>query len=168
MKVAIVGSGRTRVEAPFYDDGWAVEGVGTFPLPRCTVWYEVHDPVKVIGSYHAMLQSMGVVWCADPMVAVVLGAPARLMDMPAMEARFGTEFLSSSVSIAMAWSIMRGASAIGLWGVEQSLKGVYEDQRPGTLHFIHLCRELGIDVVMPDDCPLRFERGRYPNRDVVR
>lgn len=164
LRIGLVGSAVSRVLAPYGDFGWTLYGVGTSPTPRPVAgWLEVHDVARsrlFTPAYRRLLRDAGVVLCAD--VDVCREFAGRMLPVGCLEDRFGSEMLSSSVAIGLAYAIHMRASSIGLWGIEQSRKAIYRYQRPGTLYFLRLARELGIEVVMPDGCPLLDEAPRYP------
>jgi hypothetical protein len=165
MRVAIVGSGRTRVEVPRGDD-WLVVGLGTLPpVVPTSEWYDVHELAPVLKDdprHMAKLRSTPVVWVLDMDLLLYVGPNAKMLPAIDLVCRFGSEFLSSSVPIIMAHMIMRGATEIGLYGIEQSRKSVYAKERHGTMHMLQLCRHLGIGISMPDDCPLWDQAPMYP------
>jgi hypothetical protein len=70
-------------------------------------------------------------------------------------------FCSSSLFWMMALAIQRGASKIGLWGVDMAAGEEYELQRAGIHYLTYIARARGIEVGCPMESDLFTPRFRY-------
>lgn len=160
-RIAIVGSALSFVDAPFHRVGWEIWT--TSPnmyehLPRTDRHFEIHG-TEALTKRGYMEWLAGVdVWSFQPIIAI-----ATIYPRARIEARFGTEFLTSTIAWMQALAIDEGTDVIGLWGVEMAIDEEYRAQRPGVKHFMGMARELGIETVLPNGCTLLDEPPSYPD-----
>lgn len=186
MRIAILGSAPSSLGlAPFGDQSWRIWGCSPgvyYQCPRVDAWYELHrwEP-PVIGVPSKQVQWFSpeyVAWMAmrDPqrcpvwMYAPVPEIPAsRALPVEHLKERFGTYFLTSSISIMMACAIediledraaRKGTpreaeqDMIGLWGVDMAATEEYGYQRAGCQYFATKAADLDIAVHVPPESDL--------------
>lgn len=181
MKIAILGSAPSSLHlAPFGDPSWKIWGCspGVYAaLSRCDAFFELHrwEP-GLVGKPHTQKQWFSpeyVAWMGqrDPqecpvwMYQPVPEIPAsRALPIEDIKAKYGTYFLTSSISIMLACAIEdileareSGADedhAIGLFGVDMAATEEYGYQRAGCQHFLELAANLGIQIVVPPESDL--------------
>lgn len=172
MKVALVGSAPSSCRiAPYNDSSWQIWGCspGLYGVaPRVTEWFELH------------LWEPGAPWFSPeycqwlgnlPKRNVRLWVGAPIGDLPGSEvlpaedllAEFDPQgwFCSSSLFWMMASAISRGATKIGLWGVDMAAGEEYEMQRAGLHYLAYIARSRGIEVGVPKESDLFTPRFRY-------
>ena len=70
------------------------------------------------------------------------------------------DYFNSSIAYLMAMAIHENPDVIGLWGVDMTdQKEEYAYQRPNMEYLIGLAQGKGIDVHLPESCPLLKFRG---------
>ncbi len=173
MRIAIVGADpSTKHGAPYKDGDWTIwacsmrhlhgmpDGSIRPNIPRWDAWFELHKPMglhvpsgKVPEDYATWLRTQPAVYIRDPKEAFT-GAVAY--PEPALKARFGPYFFTSSIACMMALAITREATEIGIWGVGMD-SGDYAQQRPGCHYFTQRARELGVKVTVPTGSTLLNE-----------
>ena len=165
MKIAIVAGAPSCMEAPFYNPDWQIWAVGPAvceSLPVIHRYFEVHPlwypHLDTVAFKRFLAETQAEIWAHFPEVH----SGSVQYPIEAISERFGTEFLSSSVSWMLALAIHKQASVIGLWGVDLISSIEYRQQRPGVKHFIKIAELMGIEVRMPPDCPLLRDLPAYP------
>jgi len=181
MKIAILGSAPSSLRlAPVGNPEWKVWGCspGVYPLcPDPDAWFELHrwEP-PVIGNAAKQVPWFSpeyVMWMAqrDPQKCPVWMAAAvpeirasRALPIEDIMTKYGTYFLTSSISIMMACAIEdilearaagdNGEHTIGLWGVDMAATEEYGYQRAGCQYFITLIHSLGIKIEVPAESDL--------------
>lgn len=180
MKIAILGKTASRSQAPFNDPEWTIWGLGivlpggnavmsdltTAPVGRFDAWFEIHMKDFSGGSLHEQAYCE---WLRTEVQAPVLTLKnfgrfptERELPRDAIIKKYGSYFLRNTVSWAMAYALYLGASRIGLWGIDQTHKEEIQSERHGVQHFIHLAREIGVPVDLPDGCALLNPVSPYP------
>lgn len=181
MKIAILGSAPSSLKlAPIGDPSWKIWGCspGVYPYcPNPDAWFELHrwEP-PVIGNSAKQVPWFSpeyVMWMAqrDPQKCPVWMAnvvpeirASRALPIDDIMAKYGTYFLTSSISIMMACAIEdilearaagdTGEHTIGLWGVDMAATEEYGYQRAGCQYFITLISQLGINIQVPPESDL--------------
>lgn len=87
---------------------------------------------------------------------------STFIDFTAIEEEYGTEFLTNSIAMAMAYALYQDAESLSLYGIDQRLGSVYEGQRAGPMHFKALAESKGIGITTPPNCGLNQQQQRYP------
>lgn len=154
-KVAIVGCyPETWEKAPFSDTSWDIWGFSRRnmgKLPRVDKWFELHDP-KYFARYENEV----------PGYNEYLKSAILTKDFPkdALIEQFGSFFFGSGQAPwLMAYAISLKPEAIGLWGVECIDR--YAPQRLDVQHFVQVCHDRGIRLVIPEGCTLLEARKSY-------
>ena len=75
-------------------------------------------------------------------------ADGEILDLEGL-AKIGRDYFTSSIAYMIAEAIRRGATTIGLWGVDLSDDTEYVDQRPCAEYWLGLAQGMGIEVYVP-------------------
>lgn len=162
MKVAIIGTApASRGVAPFDDkewDIWACSQGNQGQLPRVTAWFELHSLTALMGKENQAWSIPYLGWLRSQTFPVYMQEPndgvpqAIVFPWKELVAQFGRNWFSSSVAWMMAFAIRRGATEIGLFGVDMAADlEHYTGQRAGCWRFIEICKERGIRVTIPHE-----------------
>jgi len=158
MKVALVGSApSSRHLAPYEDPSWQVwacspDNAGQ--IPSVDLWFELHadlDWPENRSWAHPYLD-----WLNSqqfPIYAQDQCFIPRAMTFPKSEmiARFGCFFFTSSFAWMMALALSRGATHIGLFGIDMATDLEYRMQRPHFQHFLCLAQQMGVEILAPNE-----------------
>lgn len=151
LKIAIVGSGASSLDAPFKDESWTIWAFSRKQfnaLPRFDKWFELHDKHN-FQAYEMRDKLKGYTDFLKGENVVLQAAFPR----EELEKRFGTWFFQTSqVGWLMAYAIQLGAETIGLWGIDAI--GPYKQQRLELQHFCQMAKDLGIKIIVPEGCTL--------------
>lgn len=156
MKIALLGTApSSRLLAPFSDPSWEIWACspGNMDLPRIDVFFEIHgmDLIRRDPSYTVYLATMKTL----PKV-YLLEKDARFpnsISYPAREmfSKYCADFFTSSLSYMFALALEQEPEAIALYGVDMNSTEEYSNQRPGCKYFIELCKQRGVEVVVPPE-----------------
>jgi len=168
MKIAIVGTAPTSKMLAPYDDKswhiWACSAGNVNALPRVNIWFEMHAIVEMMAPENRAMATPFFAWLkeksdADVFEVVMLEfnqyVPKAIpYPRDEMIEKFGRNWFTSSVAYMMALAIARGATEIGLFGVDMAAdQEHYSGQRAGCTWFIEKAESLGITVhVPPESC----------------
>lgn len=78
------------------------------------------------------------------------------------------DYYSSSIAYLLGMAIVEKVDRIGIWGVDMDSEGApghaneYRDERPNCEYLIGFARAKGIDIYLPDACPLLKFNGEFP------
>lgn len=64
------------------------------------------------------------------------------------------DYFNSSIAYMLALAIAEGYEKIGLYGVDMKAEDEYFYQRPNIEYLIGLAKGRGIEIVLPDECPI--------------
>lgn len=182
-KVAIVGFCQPHREwAPYRDPSWEVWGLnrGYIFMPRMERWFEMHGQhiygweQRRPGNHMLWLQGFpGPIYMhqvapeipnsvAYPLEAVADDIGVNIWRLPdhgqgAPSPGRATPYLSSSIAQEIALAIHMGYQEIGLWGIDLNTTSEYAWQKPGVEHLLGVAAGRGIQVHIPDKCPLLKE-----------
>lgn len=172
-KIAIIGKcSNSRSDAPLDIDDWQIWGLAWDPLPRCDVYFEMHENWRnFLGGGDAA--EMHHAWLAGMTVPVYMLQKEHDVPMsvayPMDEVRdqlgktcYGTAYLESSIAYMMALAILQGADRIGIWGCDLATGGEYAYQRPNMEYLIGLARGRGIKVFVPPQNALLSPMRKVP------
>lgn len=165
-KIAIVGAGPTRSQAPTFDTNWDIYTCSPRNmnvLDRVTCWFELHGdldtrvaerPDWAIYVDWLRRQSSGIlsfsVYAYDKTV-IPNAIPFQYRDCLK---EFGPYFFTSSFAWMMAKALIEKADTIGLYGIDLTEAAEYEKQRPGAHFFIQEAQRRGVQIVTPPQCNL--------------
>lgn len=159
MKIALLGSApSSKMLAPFSDPSWEIWACspGNMDLPRIDVFFEIHS-MEVIRRDNSYIQYVALMKTLPKVY--LLEEDKRFPNSEAYPCRemfeeFCPDFFTSSLSYMFAMALKKEPSHIGLWGVDMNDEVEYAAQRPGCKYFIELCRQRGIEVVVPPESDL--------------
>lgn len=170
-KVAIVGGGPTRRDAPFDDPAWEIWGFSSkdWKIPRVTRWFEIHAwedleqqlaaPKRGRRTFSDYIRFMSEL---DAPVYVQRPLPQipRCVEFPVdrLLAEFGRCF-TSTASYLVGLAIVEGVDVIGLWGINPTSRS-FAYQLPSLQYLLGHARRRGIEVCLPRS--LRLEIPEKP------
>jgi hypothetical protein len=158
LKVAIVGGApSSQMLAPFDDPEWEVWVLGNqlsaYEGKSINRIFEIHDDLTdKPPEYPEWL-----VKYAYKNLVVSDTFPIKGQEIyPEKEAsEFLGGFLSSSPAYMMAYALLKGATDIGLYGIDMSVDDhEYFKQRPDMYAWIAYAKAKGVNVVIPKETPL--------------
>jgi hypothetical protein len=177
-RVVIVGFCATSREyTPWTDDRYEVFNLnrGYIFGKRATRWFDLHSPTirhwahRRPGGHMTFLQTFpGPVYLheVDPEIPTSVRYPfedvtadlgVHLYRMDAQGERkdcLSTPYLDSSIAYELALAIHEGFKEIMVTGVDLNTQSEYVFQRSGVSYLMGVAQGRGIDVVLPDNCPL--------------
>lgn len=121
MKIGILGTAHTFHQAPFNDTSWELWACNLGQPPRWDRWFQLHNDEVIDGNAGHRD------WLAAQDKPVYLQKPradipnALVYPLPAMTAKYGTWFFTSTIALMMALALEDGGlTEIGLWGVDMA------------------------------------------------
>ena len=83
------------------------------------------------------------------------------------------DYYNSSIAYMLALAIFEEYDKIGIWGVDMDRQGEpghadeYRDERPNCEYLLGFAKAKGIEIYLPDECPLLKFGGRFPLGTVI-
>lgn len=170
-KVAIIGMGKSRSEAPYADNSWRFWGLNNLyqyipKYAKFDAWFEIHkfsmrnnritrNDCEIwrglaIEQYLMNLQSLDITVYMQEECQIISNATPYPKDR--IISQFGRYFTSTHAwMLALAISI--GFDTIGLYGVDMT-DPEHIDKRPCFEYLIGLAKGFGIEVVIAESSPL--------------
>ncbi|KKL78586.1 hypothetical protein LCGC14_2023340 [marine sediment metagenome] len=170
-KILIIGKAPSSMsDAPCSDTSWDVwtlsDMVMLKQVPRCTLHFELHSYDFMVGRGESQPQYLE--WLKQkhdfPIICSehIKEFPSCVL-FPKVEIveRFGTYF-SNTVSWMIALAIQKGATDIGIYGVDMAAGDAeYTGQRPSCEYFMGWAKGLGINLIVAEHSDLLKTRGLY-------
>lgn len=164
-KLAIVGyATSTRDLAPFDDPEYEIVGLNQLYrfIPRADFWADLHinwDEENVEGTDHEG-------WIRDCGIPVLM--TQRHANLPTsvrypIEAIIGvgTDYITSTVALLIAWGIHQGYKEIALFGIDLVVGTEYEFQKSCAEFWLGVAHGRGITVRIPPQSALLKHTHRY-------
>lgn len=149
-KVAILGAGPSRREAPWSDPTWEMWGLGRFWtwMPRWDLWFEMHQlSIFSAEEVRALVQTVKVpIYMKQryPSIPLSRRYPIELVS------RGHARLFTCTVCYELALAIHQGVAQIGLYGVDLDLDGdtprEHTVERMGVAYWVGVARGRGITV----------------------
>jgi hypothetical protein len=169
-KLAIINAGSSSSEAPFDRSGWDFWGVNNIfqyiPNVRWTGWFELHkfsiideqflrndQPVfreMSIYNYLDKLQHLNIPVYMQSSCQIIPNA--RIYPFESIISMFG-KYFTSSASWMLALAIYLGYPTIGVFGCDM-VDEQHKDKRPSFEYLLGYAKGFGIEVIIPNACPL--------------
>ena len=180
-QIAIVGlSPSTHDDAPYEDPDWEVWG-----LPWDNDRYPYFDRLFDIHPLECIREAIPSFYPPGYEVRLKeLDAPLYMQqdyhDIPnaieyplkAVSDLVG-DYYNSSIAYMMGLAIYEGVDRIGLWGVDMDGPGEpghadeYRDERPNCEYLLGFAKAKGIEIYLPEKCPLLKFGGEFPLGTVI-
>jgi hypothetical protein len=162
-KVAIVGFTPSRLNAPWDDAEWEIWGLNAlykFPdMKRATRWFDIHLRKEIHAERVAQYQSWNI---PVYMQEVAADIPTSVAYPKAeVEARFGTDYFTNSISWMLALALHEGFESIHIYGVDMSQDDEYKWQRPNLEFWIGIAKGMGVDVHVTETSDLLRASHQY-------
>jgi len=170
MKIAIVGTAPQFIEAPFNDPSWEIWTVaGLFnKAPRIDRLFELHNKKDMAEFVEAQVgyteYAKGI---KDKLVlreSHETYPDATVFDFKYYLNKYGPRF-ASSISWMLAEAIEKGATEIGIFGVNMTHDSEYEYQRPSACYFCGIAVGMGIKIHIPKSSDLLLVPVQYGYED---
>lgn len=183
-QVAIVGLAEsTHDDAPFEDPSWETWGLpwDEDRWPYFDRLLDIH-PLECIRAatpsfyrkgYEARLRSFDAIDQTLFMQEAYPEIPNAIRYPLEEVSDLVGDYFNSSIGYLLAMAIYEGVDKIGLWGVDMASKGSpghaneYRDERPNCEYLIGFAKAKGIEVYLPEECPLLKFGGEFPLGHVV-
>lgn len=159
MKIGILGTAFSFHKAPFNDPSWELWACNLGEPPRWDRWFQLHDEATIDGNpgHRDWLRAQTkrvYLQNADPTIPMGVAYP-----LPAMTAKYGTWFFTSSIAFMLALALEEFAAKdqpddndeIGMWGVCMADASEYGSQKNGVRFFLQLARMRGIKITLPPE-----------------
>lgn len=157
-KLAIVcGAPSSEMSAPFNDPDYEIwvlaNRLGRYP--RADLAFEIHDSLAHYPeSYADHVLSFGVPLIVGENTKIA-GENVSIYPFERVFSEFGRKYLTSSCAYMMALAIAEGYERIEVYGVDLAVDdNEYFYQRPCMEYWIGVADGRGIEVVLPDACPV--------------
>ena len=180
-QVAIVGlAPSTHDDAPYEDPDWEVWG-----LPWDNDRYPYFDRLFDIHPLECIREAIPSFYPPGYEVRLKeLDAPLYMQqdyhDIPnaieypleAVSDLVG-DYYNSSIAYMLGLAIFEGADKIGVWGVDMDGPGEpghaneYRDERPNCEYLLGFAKAKGIEIYLPEKCPLLKFGGEFPLGTVI-
>lgn len=191
-RIAIIGFGRSAVDAPVADPSWELWGMNgfhraasadfklAFEEARWALWFDMHTLAytREYGA-KAKIGDAQEVWLQQPHPFPILSVEAR-PEWPSVEpypiddviAKTGRDYFTSTIAYALALALtMDGVAEVGLWGIDLCHDTEYSDQRPCAEYWIARLEAAGVKISIHSASALLRQRGRYgyePENELLR
>ena len=180
-QVAIVGlAPSTHDDAPYEDPDWEVWGLpwDEERWPYCDRLFDIH-PLECIrkatpsfyrDGYEDRLKELEYpLYMQEDYVDIPNAIEYPLKEVSDLVG----DYYNSSVAYMLALAIYEEYDKIGLWGVDMIGRGEmghadeYADERPNCEYLLGFAKAKGIEIYLPDECPLLKFGGRFPLGTVI-
>lgn len=149
-RVAIIGAGPSRAEAPWDDPSWSIWGLNEIAQPRAERWFELHPmAAQSPGELEWLARAEAPVYLLDLDPRVPRGVRYPLERVLALTG--GRRYFTCTFAYQVALAVAEGASEIGLWGVDLDLGTPRERivEKPCVEYWLGLAEGRGVRVVIP-------------------
>jgi hypothetical protein len=172
-KVAIVGGGPSRRQAPYDDPSWEIWAFSSrrYRYARITRWFELHSFIDLRQqlatykpgrrSYSSYIRFLHRLKCPVYMQRKHRSLPTSVtFPIHDVIKAFGRCY-TSTASYLIALAILEGYDVIGLWGIDVKRRE-YLKQRPAIKYLLSIAKQKGIKVVFAPRCALRTYKAPRP------
>tara|TARA_R100000963_G_C4601261_1_gene74872 strand:- start:47 stop:646 length:600 start_codon:yes stop_codon:yes gene_type:complete len=180
-QVAIVGlAPSTHDDAPYEDPGWEAWGLpwDNDRYPYFDRLFDIH-PLECIREatpsfYHPDYEDRLRELDAPLYMQQAYGDIPNAIAYPLDEiSSIVGDYYNSSIAYMLAMAIVENVDKIGLWGVDMSGSGEpghaneYRDERPNCEYLLGFAKAKGIEIYLPEECPLLKFGGIFPLGNVI-
>ena len=180
-QVAIVGlADSTHGDAPYLDPEWEIWGL-PWDEERWSYFDRLFDihPLECIREATPSFYSNGYedrlkelerpLYMQEDYVDIPNAIKYPLSDVSALVG----DYYNSSIAYMLAMAIYEKVDKIGMWGVDMASPGEsghaieYRDERPNCEYLFGFARAKGIEIYLPDKCPMLKFSGIFPLGTVI-
>ena len=175
-QIAVVGlAPSTHDDAPYEDPDWEVWGLpwDNERYPYFDRLFDIH-PLECIREatpsfyqpgYEDRLRELGVplyMQQAYPDIPNAIEYPLKVVS------NLVGDYYNSSIAYMLGLAIFEYADKIGIWGVDMDGPGKpghadeYRDERPNCEYLLGFAKAKGIEIYLPEKCPLLKFGGEFP------
>jgi hypothetical protein len=161
-KIAILGTAGTWVYAPFHDPSWEIwSHSSAIPvLPRVDRLFDLHPedfwskPKGWMKDYQKFLRDCPVPIYMQEHYASIPQSIRYPKERVLSEFR---RYFSSQAAWMIALALTEGVTHLGFFGVHYAMRTEREFQRAGCEYWMGVAEGRGVQLVMPEGCPLLHE-----------
>ena len=180
-QVAIVGlAPSTHDDAPYLDPDWEVWGLpwDEERWPYFDRLFDIH-PLECIRKATPSFYRIGYedrlkdlehpLYMQQAYADIPNAAEYPLKEVSALVG----DYYNSSIAYMLALAIFEEVDRVGIWGVDMIGQGEsghadeYRDERPNCEYLLGFAKAKGIEIYLPDECPLLKFGGRFPLGTVI-
>jgi hypothetical protein len=179
-QVAVVGlAPSTHDDAPYEDPDWEVWGLpwDEERWPYFDRLFDIH-PLECIRAatpsfyrygYEDRLKEIRHLYMQEAYRDVPNAIEYPLSEVSALVG----DYYNSSIAYMLALAIFEEYDKIGIWGVDMAEQGEpghadeYRDERPNCEYLLGFAKAKGIEIYLPDECPLLKFGGSFPLGTVI-
>ena len=180
-QIAIIGlADSTHSEAPYKDSDWELWGL-PWDEERWLYFDRLFDihPLECIreatpsfyrDGYEDRLKDLEYpLYMQEDYVDIPNAIKYPLSDVSALVG----DYYNSSIAYMLALAIFEEVDKIGVWGVDMSGPGQpghaneYRDERPNCEYLLGFAKAKGIEIYLPEKCPLLKFSGEFPLGKVI-
>ena len=179
-QVAVVGlAPSTHDDAPYEDPDWEVWGLpwDEERWPYFDRLFDIH-PLECIRAatpsfyrygYEDRLKEIRHLYMQQAYADIPNAIEYPLKEVSALVG----DYYNSSIAYMLALAIYEKVDRIGIWGVDMAAQGEpghaneYRDERPNCEYLIGFAKAKGIEIYLPDECPLLKFGGSFPLGTVI-
>ena len=179
-QVAVVGlAPSTHDDAPYEDPDWEVWGLpwDEERWPYFDRLFDIH-PLECIrdatpsfyrNGYEDRLKEITHLYMQEAYRDIPNAIKYPLKEVSALVG----DYYNSSIAYMLALAIFEQVDKIGIWGVDMADHGEpghadeYRDERPNCEYLLGFAKAKGIEIYLPDECPLLKFGGRFPLGTVI-
>ena len=180
MQVAVVGlAPSTHDDAPYEDPDWEVWGLpwDEERWPYFDRLFDIH-PLECIRDatpsfyrygYEDRLKEIRHLYMQQAYTDIPNAIEYPLKEVSALVG----DYYNSSIAYMLALAIYEKVDRIGIWGVDMAAQGEpghaneYRDERPNCEYLLGFAKAKGIEIYLPDECPLLKFGGSFPLGTVI-
>ena len=169
-KVAILGFGESRNDAPFHDESYEIWGLNDLydKIPRWNRWFDIHDfnskdpnSIKTHQTNRAKLQKLAAyqemtcpVYCQEawPEIPNAVKYPLKEIQDRFCDGKDG--YFTNQPSYMVALAIYEGFDVIELYGIDMSIDTEYSLQRPSVEYWLGIAKGMGKAIYVPPSSTL--------------
>jgi hypothetical protein len=171
-RVALIGTGNSKLEAPFGESRWEFWGLNNLykyiPFNRWTRWFELHKfsvdekTNMVLRKGYAEFRGMLIADYLEDLKELDISiymredcqiiAGAKKFPVSEVTNELGRYFTSTNAWM-LGLAICMDFDTIGIYGFDM-MTGEYAPQRPCAEYLIGYARGQGKQVILPSSCPL--------------
>lgn len=169
-KIALVGTSDSYTEAPYGDPSWDIWtwNRAGLDMERWDRLFEIHRDWHYEGKgEETYLSRLRLIRSPQKVISTVrlFDDPANVvLDRDELFKRWGTIWLSSSITWAFACALDEKPTDIGLWGIDMESFEEHIVQFAGVRHFMEIAKERGVKITVASRSNLLRNPMPYPDR----
>ena len=155
-KVAIIGKGKSWVDAPYDIEAWGITQLVLWRYVDLVIDMNVYDDLRW-GKMERMQNMAAIQKCKNENIPYI-----GLGDYPKdkIVECFNTDYFSNTVDYAIALALYRGYKQIDLYGINFTLDSEYAYQKPGMDFWCGVAKGMGVRITSHGESELMKTKDR--------